>query len=273
MYNVHKADYTICPLYNFELKDDTRQEFQILDIVKLRRIKVDELENLKKHPLHYLLGGSFSLINSKTFVFELKTDNTQLEDRLVYQVLLAMRLFKTGSVCCKHFLHLENSNLIYAFTINTPIPRSIKDKYLLNIDEIDEIKNLLEKIVQINLGKNKPFRVACERFSRSFEERRDDDKIIDLAIAFEALFTDKNTSRTNVMGQLIGLGCAMLLGTSQNEINFIKSFFEKAFNIRNKIIHGSEIKSPIIVNEQKYKMNELSSQMREYLRKSIRKLI
>ena len=270
---IHKADFIICPLFNFELKDETGQEFQILDLVRLRRIKSEELKKLKKHPMQFLLGDSFSLISPKTFVLEIKTDDTKKIDTLAYQVLLAMRLFKTGSVCYKHFLALEKSKLIYAFTINPPIPRWLKDNYVLDINQIDEIKKLLEKIIQIELGKNKPFRVACERFSRSFEERRNDDKIIDLAIAFEALFTDEDTSRTNVMGDFIGLGCAMLLGTSPEERKSIKQFLGKAFTIRNKIIHGSEVKSPIIVNNQDYEMRDFAFQFREFLRASIKKLI
>ena len=267
------ADLTICPLFNFELKEESGQEFQISDQIKLRRIKPDELANIKKHPLIFTLGDSFLLLNPKTFVFEIKANDTKEEDLLVYQALLAMRLFKTGSVCCKHFLHLENSKLCYFFTINTPIPRWVEDNYLLNIDEIDEIKKLLGKIIQIQLGKNISFRVACERFSRSFEERRDDDKIIDLAIAFESLFTAENTSRSNVMGELIGLGCAMLLGTNQKERDAIKQFLIKAFIIRNKIIHGSEVKTPLIINNEKYQMSDVTSKLREFLRSSIKKLI
>lgn len=271
----NKVGFTLCPLFNFELKGENGLDFQISDQIRLRRIKPDELANLKKHPLSYLLGDSFSLINPKTFVFDIKAKGSKEEDTLVYQVLLAMRLFKAGSVCCKHFLHLENSKLRYVFTINTPIPRWVKDNYLLKNNEIDEIKKLLEKIIQIELEKNASFRVACERFSRSFEERRNDDKVIDLAIAFESFFTDESMSRSRSygMGQLVGLGCSMLIGQNRKERNEIKQFFLKAFDIRNKIVHGSEVKIPIIINNKEYLMSDISSQLQEYLRASIKKLI
>jgi hypothetical protein len=268
----HKVGLTICPLFNFELKEESEQEFQISDQIRLRRMKTDELAKMKKLPFSYFLGESYALLNVQTFVFEIKSDNFQDADRLVYEVLLAMRLFKTGSVFCKHFWILENSKIRQFFSINPPIPWA-KSNYLLSIDEIDEIKKLLEKIIQIELGKNKSFRVVCERFSRSFEERRDNDKVIDLAIAFESLFTDENTSRSNVMGELIGLGCSMLIGTNQKERDEIKQFLIKAFTIRNKIIHGSEVKTPLIINNQKYQMSDVSSQLREFLRASIKKLI
>jgi len=264
--------FTVCPIFNFELKEESAQEFQISDKIRLRRIKKDELAKMKKLPFSYFLGESYALLNWQTFVFEIESDSFDESERLVYKVLLAMRLFKTGSVFCKHFWIEENSGIRQFFSINPPLPWA-KSNYLLTINEIEEIKGLLEKIIQIELEKNTSFRVACERFSRSFEERRYDDKIIDLAIAFESLFTDKNTSRSNVMGQFIGLGCSMLIGKNREERNEIKQFFIKAFDIRNKIVHGLEVKIPIMINKKEYMMRDISSQLQEFLGASIKKLI
>ena len=105
------------------------------------------------------------------------------------------------------------------------------------------------------------------------EERRNDDRIIDLAIAFEALFIDEKTSTSNVMGEFVGLGCSMLLGTNIVERKEIKEFLKKAFAIRNKLVHGSEVKTPIIINGKKYEMGDVASKLRKYLGASIRKLI
>ena len=262
----------VCPLFNFKLDEESEKEFQISDQIKLRKIKNDVLLKMKKAPYIYILGRSHAYLNSQTFVFEINHGDFIEASRRVYEVLLAMRLFKTGAVFCKHFWVEQNSEQRQFYAINPPIPRHNGD-YLLNVDEIDEIKLLLKKISHIELEKNKSFRVACERFSRSFEERREDDKIIDLAIAFESLFTDKKTSRSNVMGQLIGLGCSMLIGTNQKDRDKIKNFLKKAFSIRNDIVHSSEVKTPIQINNKKYKMNEFALELQEYLRASIKKLI
>jgi hypothetical protein len=262
----------ICPIFSFEIKEGNEQEFQISDNILLRRIKKDELEKMKKLPYSYMLGECLTLLNSQTFVFEINKPYFDEASRLAYEALLAMRLYKDGSVFCKNFWIEEGSKIEQIFTINPPIPW-IKRNYILNIEEIDEIKRLLKKITMIELTKNKSYRVACERYSRSFEERRDDDRIIDLAIAFEALFTDEKTSASNVMGEFVGLGCSMLLGTNMAERNEIKEFLKKAFNIRNKITHGSEVKTPIIINKEKYEISDIALKLREYLGASIRKLI
>jgi len=265
---------TVCPIFHFQLEEEGEREFQISDQITLRKIKADELTKMKEPFCISFLGESASLLNSQTFVFEVNHGNFAEASRQVYYALLAMRLFKKGSVFCKNFWIEENSKISQFFTINPPIPWR-RSKYSLSISEIDEIKKLLDKITNIELGarSKRAYRVACERFSRSFEERRDDDKIIDLAIAFESLFTDEKTSRSNVMGELIGLGCSMLLGTDQKERDDIKQFFKLTYNIRNKIIHGSEFETPVRINSQEYQISDISSQLQEYLRDSIKKLL
>ena len=262
----------VCPIFNFKLDEESDQEYQITDQIKLRKIKKNVLLKMKKAPYSYILGRSYAYLNAQTFVFEINHGDFIEASLRVYEILLAMRLFKTGSVFCKHFWVEQNSEQRQFYANTPPVPWH-KNEYLLNIDEIDKIKILLEKIIYAELENNKSFRVACERFSRSFEERRDDDKLIDLAIAFESLFTDKDTSRSNVMGQFVGFGCSMLLGTNQEERDQIKQFLIKSFAIRNDIVHGREVKTPITINDQKYEMSDLSLQLQEYLRASIKKLI
>jgi len=75
------------------------------------------------------------------------------------------------------------------------------------------------------------------------------------------------------MGKFVGLGCSMLLGNSTEERNEIKQFLIKAFDIRNKIVHGDDLKTPIQVNRKKYEIKEFSVQLQKYLQHSIKKLI
>lgn len=136
--------------------------------------------------------------------------------RLVYEVQLAMRLQNVGIVFCKACWLGKNSKTIMFGCINSPTPWK-PETHELSISEIEEIDNWVGKINKRDLEKNITFRVACERLSRSCEERRPDDKIIDLAIAFEALFSVEGTSRSGYMGKFVGLGCSMLLGQSEED--------------------------------------------------------
>jgi hypothetical protein len=135
----------------------------------------------------------------------------------------------------------------------------------------------------LDLDHNNPFWVACERFSRSFEERRNDDRIIDLAIGFEALLTDKDTSRLEFMGRFVGLGCSMLLGKNIQEREEIKQFLTKAFTVRNDIVHSLKLNTAIKVEwrsvtnsallNKEFTIKDFSAQLQKYLRDSIKQLM
>lgn len=144
--------------------------------------------------------------------------------------------------------------------------------YSVRIDEIEGIKRLACRINKIDFNKRKSLRITCERFSRSFVEHREDEKIIDFMIAFESLFLKGKTVPSNT-GQFIGLGCSMLLGKNDKEREEINEFLVEAYKIRNKIVHGSELVTPITIHNETWEMEDFISQLREYLIESIKKLM
>jgi hypothetical protein len=89
-----------------------------------------------------------------------------------------------------------------------------------------------------------------------------DEKIIDFMIAFEALFLRGNTSNK---GLVIGTACSLLLGKTDEEREEIYDFFVKAYALRNKIVHGSQIDFTGI--------NDTVLKLKGYLRKAILLLI
>lgn len=277
------AKIAIYPLFNFQVSEELAEKikngFQFSNNVILRQIKGEEIGRFRE-TFPYLWGdGAYliSSINTKTFVFEVR-DEIEFEemvnraDRLVYEVLLAMRLHKSGMVFCKVFRVEENSKTIMGGSINPPTPWR-PSIYQLSISEAEEVDKWVSRITKLDLERNSSFRVACERFSRSCEERRYDDKIIDLAIAFEALFTDDDSSRLGRMGKFVGLGCSMLLGQNAEDRKEISCFMEKAFSIRNKIVHNTNFEKIIEVNGKSYGMKDFIAQLQEYLRESIKKLL
>jgi hypothetical protein len=261
----------ICPLFHLEIEGSV-DAFQFSDKILLRKIRLNELETIRKSRFSYFLGGYYQFLVEDSFVFEIKCEKWHEADSIAYKALLAMRLFKSGSVVHKFFWIFKKSKLQNYFPIECNLP-SGGIRYKINSEKLDEIRILFEKITNIDLEKNKTLRVAFQRFNRSYEERRDDDIIIDLVIAFESLFTDEKTSRSNVMGEFIGLGCSMLLGKNQKERNEIKQFLSKAFLLRNKIIHGSEIKTPFLINNRELDVYDFSIELRELLRGSLKRMI
>ena len=65
----------------------------------------------------------------------------------------------------------------------------------------------------------------------------------------------------------------MLIGQNAQNRKEISQFMERARSIRNDIVHGSEVKTPITINKKEYRMSDFSLQLQKYLRVSIKKLI
>jgi hypothetical protein len=65
----------------------------------------------------------------------------------------------------------------------------------------------------------------------------------------------------------------MLLGQNQNERKTISALLNKTFALRNDIVHGSESKIPVVINDEKFEIDNFVSQIEEYLRASIKKLL
>ena len=267
----------IFPLFNFrvteELDKKIKDGFQFSNKVILRQITEEEINRFRE-PLPYLWrDGAYLLynLNMKTYVFEIEGDSNQA-NRLAYEVLLAMRLHKTEAVFYKMYIIEEKSKIIELGCINPPPPFK-PSTYQLNISEIEDVNEWVRKINTLNLDTNSSFRVACERFNRFHEERRVDDKIIDLAIAFEALFTGDIKERLEDMGIIVGLACSMLLGETNEDRKEIKEFLKKLFETRNGIVHKTKFTTNIIIKGEEYEIKEFSVQLQEYLRDSIKKLL
>ena len=284
----------ICPLFNFKISEalignHTRGEtrkyfsrirktieegFQLLNNIKIRRIEEKDLDNIKKYGISPSMAGIFSRINPRTFVIEILLKKVEIKKTLlkIYKVLLAMRLHKPDDIFCKVIWFEKKSKVKTLTIIDSPLPDRRGLPYSLEVDEIEEIKELANKVDKINFDNRHSLRLACERFSRSYEEHREDERIIDFMIAFEALFIRGKRAPSRI-GLYIGLGCSMLLGENDKEREEIYEFIVKAYNIRNRIIHGSEFITSIQIDDKEYEIEEFILQLQKYLGESIKKLI
>jgi hypothetical protein len=289
--NNNSDNIAICPLFNFQIlevltgehsKEETReyckalaakfvQGFQISDEIQLRLITARELERFRNSAFFEFAGEVSRRITPKTFVLEINPHKPERMNTIVDESLLSMRLHKAGDVFYKIILSQQNPQSGSMVSTGQSILWT-PHNYVIEISEIEEIRKIIDKIGRIDLDKNRTFRIACERFSRSYEERRDDDKIIDFAIAFESLFFEGNKAPSNT-GQFVGLGCSMLIGKDNEDRKEISQFFRKAYELRNKIVHGAEIVTPIKINGREYEMHDLTAQLQEYLRTVIKKLM
>jgi hypothetical protein len=153
--------------------------------------------------------------------------------------LLAFRLLKDGGIFLDCVYALEGG--LMRRIIHSPKP-GFFSAYDFSLDEIDNLIAIIQKVQTVDFDMYSSLRMACTRFGRSYLDRFDEDKLIDLCIAFEALFLKGEYQKSELgMGQVIGLACSMLLGRDNAERTDIKNNIESGFSLRNKVVHGYEI--------------------------------
>ena len=268
--------------YFREAGDKIKQGFNLSENVCIRRFTREDFEKIKewcRGSLSEFLVG----LDQVKFVIEfsnLPESDDLIVEKIIQNFLLATRIHKAVPVTCKFFWSVDDSRIkslgVFYQNGGYPKPPAVSSRAIshvhLFVEDIDVIKELFDKIQNVDFVKRRSFQIACERFTRSFEEPNDDEILIDYCIAFEALFFKGEGSPPSV-GKYVGLACSLLLGKNEQERDEIHTFIVKAYEIRNKIVHGSEFKTPIKLKNGEYELNQFILHIQCYLKESLKRLI
>ncbi|MFX1286862.1 MAG: hypothetical protein ACFFB5_24700 [Promethearchaeota archaeon] len=207
-----------------------------------------------------------------TLVLELSNVPTQElrnEDTLIHRAITAFRMFKAGRVNIDGII-VSHPNPEWAGSYITGSSVQWSPIYYLDISEIENFKQLFDKVKSIDYEKYPSFRIACSRFENTYQSKTYENRIIDFCISFEALFLKGENPQTyRGRGHLIGMSCGMLLGKDNQERNKIRTTIREMFTLRNKIVHGSPMTESL-----KEKIYEFGyDNVENYLRHSLVKLL
>ena len=95
---------------------------------------------------------------------------------------------------------------------------------------------------------------------------RPDDKLIDYLIGFEALLLPNDKLELSFK---LALRTAVLIGKNIKQKKEIFLIMKKAYGVRSSIVHGEEIKVPIVINGKNFGLNDLVNSTESYLRLGI----
>lgn len=263
-----------------ERKEKVVKGINLVDGIKIRHISKEDLEDLKTWPF-LLPRGAAELISSRMFVLEkrIKVENRQSFDfqKAMQNIILSLRLLKGGAVFGSYVFSilLSKKRHITSVSYEEDRPRGGFGTYSLDFEEVPDLRKLIKKIQSIDFSERRSLDLACKRFQRAYEEKDAEDRLIDLMIAFEALFL-KGEKGVPSKGKVIAVACSILLGKNEEERQEIKRTLSEAYSIRNSIVHGSEYsriesdsKGEIYVDT----LADLVSKVEDYLRESIKKLL
>ena len=287
----------ICPLINFQIPwgmligshemtaEESKQRFKerrekvaagidLTDGVKIRLISKEDLEDLKRAYDLFRFRDLREFISPNIFVLEkfiTAEERPDFEpDKFLRNIVLALRLLKGGYVYGSYVFYIqlnEKRELVSLYREQPLVSEAPMGwmKYVLDFEEIPYLKKLLKKVQRVDFSERKGLRLACKRFERAYEETDADDQLIDLMIAFEALFL-KGEKAALRRGHTIAVACSVLLGKNELEREAVRNSLTKAYSIRNSIVHGAEYK-------KEDDIHEFVAQIEEYLRRSIKKLL
>jgi len=150
--------------------------------------------------------------------------------------------------------------------------------YIIQGDEIEQFTDLWKFYREIDFSKDKALNIAIKRFNDSFTRREVEDRIIDLMIAFEAMFL-KETEKMELTFKL-SLRTAIFLEDVGAERENLFEFMKKAYDTRSDVVHGVKTKDKIKVNrsinaeeKDEYTLNEFVNKLEDIFRECLLKYI
>jgi len=181
----------------------------------------------------------------------------------LFKTYSALRLFKEGPVFIKYLYTInEDKNLLVKHS-NFVVPDTYMDYHQIYSYELEEeesqsfiqLFNLLNKEKKLDDNID----IGLDRFHSTYLPKPARDVLLDIMIAFEALFLKDYWAGNK--GQTLAIACSMLLGKTRSERKTIQKTLSKFYKIRNDIIHGSSY------NSDEIKENFYT--LKNYLRRSI----
>lgn len=199
------------------------------------------------------------------FDFEVAYDN-------VIWALDRLRLFKRGCLwgdVYGIFDPTEHPVGVYEFrrmADSGPMPSTDKSGQFEDIYSIqnNEIKRLVEFVDDLEWVTRRFLDIPLRRFHLSFDRDSQEDRIIDLIVALESMFSDDSEAIT----YKIALRVAHFMEAESEKREKIFNFVKKAYSIRSDIIHGRKEKKWISELTQDGKYTNLA-----FLEESVRRCL
>lgn len=244
---------------------------KINDNILIRKTRKDDLEYITdiffdKPRLQYIS------IPPSILEIEMSAKDEQDCYEYISRIFDSLRLYRIGSI-------YSYESIITKRTVIWPINQSKCwgehnvfqfKKYTVKVSEADTFINFINVIEQ-KLNSNKEekkfrsVRISLDRYNSALLEPMDiDRKLMTAIMGLESLFTLEKDRGENAFK--LSIRVAKLLG---NNLNFddaekIRILIEKAYNFRNKVVHGLYVSQ-----EDRKEMNEILPDILNYLRISL----
>jgi hypothetical protein len=263
------------PLHNF------KSELEVIKLdknLKIRKIHDKEQKQLWLKNFSIIPKFEIPLIkfvlDAQYQVKEHRRDEMSYIKELFDRVISAMRLFKKGTfgynrITTKIYWACPISKASMSSGINYYEPFH-GAQYELSKDEAEDLVKFWEMFKEVDFKKYGFIDLAIRRFNLAHVRKELEDKLIDLMIAFEALYLLRTEDE---LGFKLATRAAFILGKDKgkSEKEKIYNFLKKAYRIRSGIVHGNKHleKNIKLSDDEEISVQNFVLQLEDYLRQSI----
>lgn len=269
---------------NKAIKRDYYGKFPMLGFyTKNNIITLDSNNKIKKvsQKDHKAISERIEVSNYKEFEYLFhydysSTDNVYYPEEIInkFQYLNCFfKIFKPESIglpFCQHYIvEKENKLTGIGFLSEPRVSFYEETPYILEKFEISKLKIFWKNYHKLIQKKHSSFNVAIRRFYILNQKFDQEDKLLDILIAFEALFL----SETAELSYRLSLRISKFLQEEYDSASLF-DFIKRVYSIRSKIVHGSPIKSKDLkFNEDQLTLKIFNADLIEILRKALNKYI
>jgi hypothetical protein len=261
-----ELEYThFIPLHSFTM---ATKKMILADKVMIREIVAEEKAHLVDLGLH------FSELTPLKYVAEFHGNNSQQADRTFQNLINALKLFKKGAVSYGIMSSQTDQNWCPMYTYARFLPNAKIHMlrlpfYELNEDEMRRFRKFYKMFERINekISRLLFMQIAIKRFGSAVGEFEIEDRILDLMIALEALYSDSAGDITYRLAVRI----PTLLNVNRHYAFFLSRFVKEIYGVRSSLVHGSKIERNLKTTE--FSISESAEILESITRSSIRKFL
>ena len=230
------------PVYN--LRHITKVKHNNFDDISLNQISSEQFEIIKddlvgksNKTIPGMMKTNLSYVLETTIPFEnnLVSENENAKQKFLNFInsasLFSSGDLKLGSMYRQFSLWSKYSSSIQPFMTGEPGLR----KYPLTKKSLDELKNFYVNFRRLDLQNNnwKFLQVSINRLTSSISRSDPIDKIVDLNVVLECLFSSAGETSLKIKNRL-----ATMISDDDDEREFYWHFMTNIYKIRNDILHG-----------------------------------
>lgn len=190
-------------------------------------------------------------------------------------VIQILRTFKAGTIKpAGTLMHALNAMQGMGTLSNSPQQRILPNAYSLSYAEAEEFARFYAFAMSKNVQARTSLETAIRRLSYATEREVDEDKILDLLIAAEALLLSEGSDWHGEITYRISHRAAMFLADTPAAQADLFHFFRGAYEARSKIVHGSKSpRLPIRQGVTRYTFPEFLSRLEELIRLGVKRSV